>query len=128
MSTLIHEFGITVDQVDGYEYRIRFDKPQYPEIRVDEPEPLGKDAAPNAARSASRPIRPIPLMPTRMSETPATPVSRRLATEEDERPAAPQRAIACGSARSSTRAFSAIRSSDATGSDTKISIRRFSDA
>jgi uncharacterized OsmC-like protein len=50
MSTLIHEFGITVDQVDGYEYRIRFDKPQYPEIRVDEPEPLGKDAAPNAAR------------------------------------------------------------------------------
>jgi uncharacterized OsmC-like protein len=50
MSTPIHEFGITVDQVDGYEYRIRFDKPQYPEIRADEPEPLGKDSAPNAAR------------------------------------------------------------------------------
>lgn len=50
MSTPIHEFGITVDQVDGYEYRIRFDKPQYDEIRADEPEPLGKDSAPNAAR------------------------------------------------------------------------------
>ena len=50
MTTPIHEFGITIDQVDGYEYRIRFDQPHYAEIRADEPAPLGKDSAPNAAR------------------------------------------------------------------------------
>jgi uncharacterized OsmC-like protein len=44
------EFHITVEQLDGYEFRVRFDKPQYPDLRMDEPAPLGKDAAPNPAR------------------------------------------------------------------------------
>jgi organic hydroperoxide reductase OsmC/OhrA len=48
--TIAAEFNISVEQVDGFEYRVRFDKEQHPEVRMDEPAPLGQDAAPNAAR------------------------------------------------------------------------------
>lgn len=47
---VVSEFSITVEQVEDFEFRVRFDKPQYAELAMDEPEPLGKDAAPNAAR------------------------------------------------------------------------------
>ena len=50
MSDKVGEFVIQVEQIDGYEFRVRFDKPQYPEVRLDEPYPLGKDTAPNAVR------------------------------------------------------------------------------
>lgn len=50
MSEKAMEFDLHVEQVDAYEFRVRFDKPQYPEVRFDEPAPLGKDAFPNAAR------------------------------------------------------------------------------
>lgn len=47
---VVSEFSITVEQVEDFEFRVRFDKPQYAELTMDEPAPLGKDAAPNAAR------------------------------------------------------------------------------
>ena len=46
----VHEFGITIEQRHDFEFRVRFDKPQYPELAMDEPAPLGKDSAPNPAR------------------------------------------------------------------------------
>ena len=45
-----HRFTIEVEQIDGFEFRVRFDKPQHAEVRLDEPAPLGHDAAPNAVR------------------------------------------------------------------------------
>jgi len=48
--TVVTEFAITVDQIDGFEFRVRFDKPNHADLNLDEPPPLGKDTAPNAAR------------------------------------------------------------------------------
>ena len=50
MSEVVSEFTLKVERVDGYEFRVRFDKEHYPEMRLDEPPPLGRDAAPNPAR------------------------------------------------------------------------------
>ena len=44
------EFLIHVEQVDGFDFRVRFDKEEYAELRMDEPAPLGQDTAPNPAR------------------------------------------------------------------------------
>ncbi len=44
------EFTLQVEQVDGFDFRVRFDKEQYKELRMDEPAPLGQDTAPNPAR------------------------------------------------------------------------------
>lgn len=44
------EFTLHVEQVKGFEFRVRFDKEQYVELRMDEPTPLGHDTAPNPAR------------------------------------------------------------------------------
>jgi uncharacterized OsmC-like protein len=44
------EFTITVEQVEDFEFRVRFDKPHHAELILDEPAPLGKDQAPNASR------------------------------------------------------------------------------
>lgn len=49
-SDVVHHFTIAVEQVDGFEFRVRFDKAQYAELRLDEPAPLGHDGAPNAVR------------------------------------------------------------------------------
>lgn len=48
--TLVHEFTIAVDRKDGYRFQVTFDKPQYAELALDEPPPLGGDTAPNAVR------------------------------------------------------------------------------
>ena len=50
MSIKVHEFGISVERLSGYEFRVSFDKPQYASLTLDEPAPLGDDSAPNAAR------------------------------------------------------------------------------
>lgn len=44
------EFKLRIEQVDGYDFRVSFDKESYPELRMDEPPPLGRDSAPNPAR------------------------------------------------------------------------------
>jgi organic hydroperoxide reductase OsmC/OhrA len=54
--TPVDEFTVTVEQVDDYEFKVRFDKPQFEEYRLDEPPPIGHEAAPNAARVLSAAI------------------------------------------------------------------------
>ena len=49
-TTVANRFTIHVEQVDGFEFRVRFDKEQFEPLRMDEPPPLGHDVAPNAAR------------------------------------------------------------------------------
>jgi uncharacterized OsmC-like protein len=44
------EFTIEVEQVDKFEFLVRFDKASFAPVRADEPPPLGRDAAPNASR------------------------------------------------------------------------------
>ena len=47
---LASRFEIHVEQVDGFEFRVRFDKEQFAPLLTDEPPPIGRDTAPNAAR------------------------------------------------------------------------------
>lgn len=49
-NAVVHEFSIGLEQIHDYEFSVRFDKPQFPEWRLDEPAPLGQDAWPNASR------------------------------------------------------------------------------
>jgi len=44
------EFTLQIEQVDGFDFRVRFDKERYADLRMDEPAPLGHDASPNPAR------------------------------------------------------------------------------
>ena len=46
----VSTFTLSVEQVDNFEFRVRFDKEQYAELTMDEPPPLGRDSAPNPAR------------------------------------------------------------------------------
>lgn len=48
--TKASEFTLHLEQVEGFHFRVRFDKPQHAMLDLDEPPPLGRDAAPNAAR------------------------------------------------------------------------------
>jgi uncharacterized OsmC-like protein len=50
MSEIVSHYSIAVDQVESYRFRARFDKPQYGELAMDEPPPLGQDTAPSAGR------------------------------------------------------------------------------
>lgn len=50
MSSVASTFSLRVEQVDGFEFRIKFDKEQFAPLTLDEPAPLGHDTAPNAAR------------------------------------------------------------------------------
>ena len=50
MSDIISQFEISIDQVNGYEFRVKFDKEHHEQVSMDEPAPLGNDSAPNAAR------------------------------------------------------------------------------
>lgn len=43
-------FSISIDQVRDYQFRVKFDKEQYPDLLLDEPPPLGGDTAPNPSR------------------------------------------------------------------------------
>ncbi|MGD0674555.1 MAG: OsmC family protein [Polyangiaceae bacterium] len=50
MNSPVAEFALRVEQVEGFEFLVRFDSAQFASVRMDEPPPLGHDAAPNAAR------------------------------------------------------------------------------
>ena len=43
-------FKVELEQIEGYEFRVKFDSPDAQELLVDEPEPLGHARGPNAAR------------------------------------------------------------------------------
>jgi uncharacterized OsmC-like protein len=43
-------FTITMDQIQDYQFRVRFDKETYPDLLLDEPPPIGRDTAPNPSR------------------------------------------------------------------------------
>ncbi len=47
---VVSAFDIRVEQVDGFSFRTKFDKSQFADLAMDEPPPLGRDTAPNAAR------------------------------------------------------------------------------
>jgi len=47
---IVHEFTISMKQIEDFQFEVRFDKEQFAPLRMDEPEPLGRDAAPNASR------------------------------------------------------------------------------
>jgi uncharacterized OsmC-like protein len=48
--TSVHQFTVKVEQIDGFEFVVAFDKPTHAKVHMDEPAPLGRDSAPNAAR------------------------------------------------------------------------------
>jgi uncharacterized OsmC-like protein len=50
VSTVASRFSLRVEQIDGFEFRVKFDKEQFAPLLLDEPPPLGRDTAPNAAR------------------------------------------------------------------------------
>lgn len=50
MSNVASTFSLHVEQIDGFEFRVKFDKEQFAPLLLDEPAPLGHDTAPNAAR------------------------------------------------------------------------------
>jgi uncharacterized OsmC-like protein len=43
-------FSIELERIQDYEFRVKFDKDQYQALITDEPQPIGKDKAPNASR------------------------------------------------------------------------------
>ncbi len=50
MGEVVKEFAISIERVHDYEFRVRFDKEQIPELATDEPAPFGGDAGPNPER------------------------------------------------------------------------------
>lgn len=50
MSQVVSEFSVAVDQVQDYEFRVKFDKENLADLITDEPPPLGHDKGPNPTR------------------------------------------------------------------------------
>ncbi|MFO0656477.1 MAG: hypothetical protein U0787_15535 [Polyangia bacterium] len=48
MSELVLVFDLQIEQIDAGEFRVKFDKPQHPELHMDKP--ASKDTAPNPSR------------------------------------------------------------------------------
>ena len=50
MSEAADEFSISIDQVQDYEFRVKFDNQQLAALTIDEPPPLGNDTGPSPSR------------------------------------------------------------------------------
>jgi uncharacterized OsmC-like protein len=50
MSDVVSRFSISIEQVQDYEFRVKFDKAHYAGLTMDEPAPLGKDSGPSPVR------------------------------------------------------------------------------
>ena len=50
MPDIVTSYNLQVEQITDYEFRVKFDKPEYGELHLDEPPPLGKDTGPSAGR------------------------------------------------------------------------------
>jgi uncharacterized OsmC-like protein len=44
------EFSFEIEQLDDFQFRVVFDKPEHPVLHTDEPAPLGQDSGPNPSR------------------------------------------------------------------------------
>ncbi len=47
---VVSDFHLHIEQVDGYEFRVRFDGESMQPLAMDEPPPLGHDSGPNPSR------------------------------------------------------------------------------
>jgi uncharacterized OsmC-like protein len=45
-----NDFTVEMEQIDNFEFRVRFDWDSTPDLILDEPEPLGGERGPNATR------------------------------------------------------------------------------
>ncbi len=50
MSDTTTSFGLEIEQQDGYGFKVRFDRPDMPELRMDAQPPLGRGQGPDAER------------------------------------------------------------------------------
>lgn len=50
MSDVVSQFSLSVHQVRGYEFLVKFHKDSIPDLRTDEGPPLGQDAGPSPTR------------------------------------------------------------------------------
>jgi uncharacterized OsmC-like protein len=44
------QFTISIDCINDFDFRVKFDNPQHPDLMMDEPPPIGQDHAPNPSR------------------------------------------------------------------------------
>ena len=51
MSDEVGKFTISMEHLEGYEYKVKFDWPQADDLLMDEPAPLGAQKGPNASRA-----------------------------------------------------------------------------
>ena len=83
--TVVNEFSISMEQVQDFEFRVRFDKPQFPDLQLDEPAPLGHDAFPNASRilavAIGNCLSASLLFCARKAKAPLGPIRTRVRTE-----------------------------------------------
>ena len=50
MSEVVNQISLGIDQVEDYQFRVKFDKEGLPDLIMDEPPPLGHDKGPSPAR------------------------------------------------------------------------------
>jgi uncharacterized OsmC-like protein len=50
MSEVVSQFSLGIDQVEDYQFRVKFDKEGLPDLVMDEPPPLGREKGPSPSR------------------------------------------------------------------------------
>ena len=50
MSEAVSQFAVSLDQIQEYKFRVRFDKDGMSDLAMDETAPVGQDSGPNPAR------------------------------------------------------------------------------